>query len=141
VTRNQVQASVERAYGLRVLRPLNDLPPGVHSQAWLAHTDDGEWVVKVSDPRSDSPAMLSAQCELYGFLNGRGLHAPEVRADRSGRHVSALAEPDAGLPVTLMRHHEFHRLTPGVWFGRGPAARGNSDRPTAPHDGRIREEG
>jgi Ser/Thr protein kinase RdoA (MazF antagonist) len=112
VTRNQVQASVERAYGLRVLRPLNDLPPGVHSQAWLAHTDDGEWVVKVSDPRCDSPAMLSAQCELYGFLNGRGLHAPEVRADRSGRHVSALAEPDAGLPVTLMRHHEFHRLTP-----------------------------
>lgn len=110
VTRDQVQAFVERAYGLRVFGPLVDLPQGVHSQAWLAKTDDGDWVVKVSDPSTDSPETLSAQCELYGFLNSRGLHAPDVRADRSGHQVSAMVEADARYPVTLMRHHQLHRL-------------------------------
>lgn len=64
VTSDEVHAFVEHAYGLRVLGPLEDLPQGVHSQAWLAHTDDDDWVVKVSDPRSDSPPTLAAQCEL-----------------------------------------------------------------------------
>lgn len=112
VTGDRVQASVEGAYGLRFLSPLVDLPQGVHSRAWLAHTDDGDWVVKISDPGSDSPAALSAQCELYGFLNSCGLHTPEVRADRSGQHVGIMTETGADYPITLMRHHRLRRLAP-----------------------------
>lgn len=110
VATNQVQAFVEQSYGLRVLQPLIDLPQGVHSRAWLARTDHGDWVVKISDPTSDPPATLAAQCELYDFLNNRGLHAPVVRADRSGARVSLLTGPDTGYPVTLMQHNQFRVL-------------------------------
>lgn len=98
VTRGQVEAFVGRAYGLVVLRSLVELPQGVHSKAWLAHTDTDDWVIKVSDPGADSPAALSAQAELYRFLNSRGLHTPEVRADRSGQHVSIMETQRAALP-------------------------------------------
>lgn len=112
VTAGQVRATVERAYGLRVSGPLVDLPQGVHSRAWLAHTDDGDWVVKVSDPDSDPPATLAAQCELYSFLISRGLQVPAVRADSVGDRVSGLLDSDAQYPVTVMRHHQLGRLTP-----------------------------
>ncbi len=112
MTSDQVHATVERGYGLHVLTPLVDLPQGVHSRAWLAHTDDGDWVVKVSDPRSDPPAALTAQCELFGYLNSRGLHTPEVRADLTGNQVSTVVSPPGEFPVTMMRYHQLHRLSP-----------------------------
>lgn len=112
VSRGEVHAVVEQAYGLRVVGPLVDLPQGVHSQTWLAHTSDDDWVVKVSDPRSDPPASLAAQCELYDFLNSRGLHVPDVRADRFGHPVSSIDNSGMRYPVTLMRYHQLRRLTP-----------------------------
>jgi Ser/Thr protein kinase RdoA (MazF antagonist) len=112
VTEDQVQGVVEGRYGLRVVQPLINLPEGVHSRAWLAHTDDGEWVVKVSDPRSDSPGTLSAQCGLYAFLNSRGLHAPVVKVDRAGHNVSTVTVAAVTYPITLMRHHQLRRLEP-----------------------------
>jgi Ser/Thr protein kinase RdoA (MazF antagonist) len=112
VTADQARGFVQRRYGLRVLHPLIDLPQGVHSRAWLAHTDDGEWVVKVSDPRSDSPATLLAQCELYAFLNSRGLHAPVVKVNRAGHHVSTITVFAGTYPITLMRYHQLRRLEP-----------------------------
>lgn len=112
VTADQARGFVQRRYGLRVLHPLIDLPQGVHSLAWLAHTDDGEWVVKVSDPRSDSPATLLSQCELYAFLNSRGLHAPVVKVNRAGHHVSTITLFAGTYPITLMRYHQLRRLEP-----------------------------
>lgn len=105
VSRDQVEAVVRRSYGLRLVRRLVGLPSGVHSQAWLAATDDGEWVVKISDFRSDSLATLSVQCQLFDFLNNRGLHTPEVRADQSGYRVSVMDVAPGGLPLTTCVHH------------------------------------
>lgn len=112
LTSEQATACVERAYGLRVLDPLVDLPQGVHSRAWLAHTDQDDWVVKVSDPRHESPATLLAQCEMYEFLNSHGLHAPDVLIDRSGSPVSTVTSSGVEFPVTVMRYHQLRRLAP-----------------------------
>ncbi len=112
VSRDQVEAVVEGSYGLRLVRQLVGLPPGVHSQTWLAATDDGEWVVKISDVRCDSLATLSAQCQLFDFLNSRGLQTPVVRADQSGHRVSVMGAFGTPYPVTVMRHRRLGRLAP-----------------------------
>lgn len=111
-TREQTRAFVEHLYDLHVDDPLADLPQGVHSRAWLAHSDQGDWVVKVTDPRHESSQALQGQSAMYEYLNRSGFHTPDIRVARSGDHVSILTKSGMEFPVTLMRYHRLQRLAP-----------------------------
>jgi Ser/Thr protein kinase RdoA (MazF antagonist) len=105
--------AIEAQYDLRVTAPPQKLPQGVHSQAWLVTTTDGNWVAKLSHPLSDPLPKLERQIRISTYLNQRGIRAPRMLPLRNGGLIATLLAGQQAYLMQLMRHEALSRIRAG----------------------------